>query len=277
MWPFSEMSLATASLVGGIANLVLLVSLVGGVVSTFVIVKTGDVKEDHWAEDRKVSNERIAGLNNDTARLTAENLALQTVLLPRHVGLIGLNEEPRAKIWFAGFERWAGTKLLIQVVPGDPEAQNLANEIAIVLSKFGWKPELIDEKRSGESPNLREGLRVMSPSSVGAWDPKNETLQKFQILHGGAIALARALTSAGLGVGSYPVEGARGLSILVDVPPESDMAKAGGGSKFNPPLDGVYLQVGSRPVASTMQWIRQGRPDELGNKAASAAPAQVPK
>ena len=125
------------------------------------------------------SKETIAGLNNDTARLTAENLALQTVLLPRHVGLIGLNEEPRAKIWYAGFERWAGAKILIQVVPGDPEAQNLANEIAIVLSKFGWRPEFIDEKRSGVSLNLREGLEVISPSSYKAWDPKNEAQQAF--------------------------------------------------------------------------------------------------
>jgi hypothetical protein len=277
MWPFSEMSLATASLVGGIANLVLLISLIGGVVSTFVIVKTGDVKEEHWAEDRRLSNERIAGLNNDTARLTAENLALQTVLLPRHVGLIGLNEEPRAKIWFAGFERWAGTKILIQVVPGDPEAQNLANEIAIVLSKFGWRPEFIDEKRSGVSLNLTEGLEVISPSSYKAWDPKNEAQQAFAALRDAAISLARALTNAGLGVGSYPVSGVNGLMMVVDFPPDSEGEAHNPFRNFSPRLDGVYLQVGSRPVASTMQWIRRGRPDELGNKAASAVPAQTPK
>jgi hypothetical protein len=99
--------------------------------SAYVLYRVADVAQRELVSETKSSAERIAGLNNDTARLTAENLALQTVLLPRHVGLIGLDEEPRAKIWFAGFERWAGTKILIQVIPGDPEAQNLANEIAI--------------------------------------------------------------------------------------------------------------------------------------------------
>jgi hypothetical protein len=223
------------------------------------------------------ANERIAGLNNDAARLTAENLALQTVLLPRHVGLFGLNEEPRAKIWFAGFERWAGTKILIQVVSGDPEAQNLANEIAIVLSKFGWRPEFIDEKRSGVSLNLREGLEVMSPSSYKAWDPKNEAQQSFRTLGDAARSLATALTNAGLGVGAYPVSGVRGLNMVVDFPPDSQGEAHNPFRNFSPRLDGVYLQVGSRPVASTMQWTKQGRPDELGNKAPDAVPAEQPK
>jgi hypothetical protein len=69
MWPFSEMSLPTASLVGTIANWALLVSLIGGVVSTFVIVKTADVKEEHWAEDRRRSNEKIAESSEHIAEL----------------------------------------------------------------------------------------------------------------------------------------------------------------------------------------------------------------
>jgi len=70
MWPFSEMPLSTASLVGTIANWTLLISLLGGVLSTFVIVKTTDVKEEHWAEDRRHSNEKIAdlGMRGDQAK-----------------------------------------------------------------------------------------------------------------------------------------------------------------------------------------------------------------
>lgn len=71
MWPFSEMSLATASLVGTTANWLLLISLLGGVLSTFVIVKTTDIKEEHWAEDRRHSNERIAELSAQAAESTA--------------------------------------------------------------------------------------------------------------------------------------------------------------------------------------------------------------
>jgi hypothetical protein len=254
---------------------------VGGLVlsafSAYVLYRVADVAQRELILETKSSSEHIAGLNNDTARLQAENLALQTVLLPRHVGLIGLDEEPRAKIWFAGFERWAGIKVLIQVVPGDPEAQNLANEIAIVLSKFGWKPEFIDEKRSGFSLNLSEGVQVYSPGSYKAWNPKNEAQQMFSMLGNAARSLAMALTNAGLGVGAYPVSGVRGLIMVVDFPPDSEGGSHDSFRNFSPRLDGVYLQVGSRPVASTLQWIKQGRPDELGNKAPDAVPIEPHK
>jgi hypothetical protein len=253
---------------------------VGGLVlsamSAYVLYRVADVAQRELVSETKTSAERIAGLNNDTARLTADNLALQTVLLPRHAGLFGLNETPRARTWFAGFERWAGTKILIQVVPGDPEAQNLANEISIVLSKFGWIPELIDEKRSGVSLNLSEGLTVISPSSYKAWDPKNDAQRAFGVLRDVAIALARALTKAGLGVGSYPVSGANGSMMVVDFPPESEGEAHNPFRNFSPRLDGVYLQVGSRPVGATMAWIKQGRPDIFGNKPADAAPVEAP-
>jgi hypothetical protein len=48
------------------------------------------------------ANESAAKLNNETEHLKADNLALQTVMLPRHVGLFGFNQEPPAKKWFAG-------------------------------------------------------------------------------------------------------------------------------------------------------------------------------
>jgi hypothetical protein len=62
MWPFSGVPLEAASFLGDIANLILLVSLVAGVVSTFVIVRTTNVKEHHWDEARKRSDERIIEL-----------------------------------------------------------------------------------------------------------------------------------------------------------------------------------------------------------------------
>ena len=223
------------------------------------------------------TSERIANLNNDTARLTAENLALQTVLLPRHVGLIGIDEEPKAKTWFAGFDRWAGVKILIQVVPGDPEAQNLANEIAIVLSMSGWKPEFLNESRSGYSLNLSEGLSVYSPGSYKAWDPENKEQQEFARLGGAAKSLASALTRAGLEVGPYPVSGIHGLIIVADFPPGSGGEANDPFRNFSPKLDGVYLQVGSRLVARTVAWIKRGRPDELGRTPADAVLAEPQK
>jgi hypothetical protein len=207
-----------------------------------------------------------ARANERAAQLTADNLALQTVLMPRHAGLFGINEAPRAGFWFAGFQQWAGTKVLIQVVPGDPEAQNVANEIASVLAHFGWRPEFIDEKRSGVSLNLMEGVTVMSPSSYKGWDPNDEAQKTFRILGDAARSLAAALTKAGLGVGSYPVSGVHGLMIVVDSPPDLAGDASDPFRNFSPKLDGVYLQVGSRPVSLTIQWIKSGGTRDAGKQ-----------
>jgi hypothetical protein len=226
MWPFSEMSLSGATVLGTIANWILLASLLAGVLSTFIIVKASDVKEEHWAEDRRQSNERIATLNNDTERLKADNLALQTVMLPRHVGLIGLDEKPPAIKWFAGMEAFAGTEISIQF-SSEPEARNLANEIAIVLTKFGWKARATDENTSHLSSTwLMDGVRVLYP--VGKPWTELEPNQPWLKWHDAAEALARALTNAGLGVGNSSVS----VGGFTNEPPQVPGTMA----YFDPPL-----------------------------------------
>lgn len=68
MWPFSNMSLETATLWFDIANGVLLASLLFGVLSTFAIVRLGNVKEHHWDLAREQSRERVKGLELETAK-----------------------------------------------------------------------------------------------------------------------------------------------------------------------------------------------------------------
>lgn len=63
MWSFSDMSLSAASKIGDIANIALLISLVAGVIATFVIVKTSDVKEHHWDALRDQARISIADAN----------------------------------------------------------------------------------------------------------------------------------------------------------------------------------------------------------------------
>jgi hypothetical protein len=134
MWPFSEMSLSTASLVGTIANWMLLASLVGGVISTFVIVKASDVKEEHWAEDRRKSNERIAELTTqgdllrkDTAEANAKalesRLELEKFRAPRTLSL-----EQRARIT-EKMKPFAGAKF-------DGAWSSLEGEIDFFFSSF---------------------------------------------------------------------------------------------------------------------------------------------
>jgi hypothetical protein len=157
MWPFSEMSLSTASLVGTIANWGLLVSLLTGLFSTFVIVKTTDVKEEHWGHARRNSDERIAELNKSAARLSAEaetargeiskaneraaeanaraaeaKLELEKFKAPRQ-----LDVGRQARI-VEKAKAFAGTRFDVSALPGDPEALNFAIQIALVLEAARW-------------------------------------------------------------------------------------------------------------------------------------------
>jgi hypothetical protein len=237
MWP----SLEAASAIYDRANMALFIALVLGAAATFLVIWMGKVKEDYLTRDLFAANERIEVLR-------ADNLSLQTVLLPRHVGLIGLDSRPKAEEWFAGMERFAGTEVSIQVVP-DREAQNLANEIAIVLMKFGLRPQLVDEKQSGvPSEQISDGVRVSYPIGK-TWTPETQNEPWFK-WSAAAEALADALTKAGLGVGDIPVPRAGFLNVTADVNP---------GPRFVPPLTGVYLEVGSRPVSLTLQWMAQRR------------------
>jgi len=57
------MSLSAATTIGNLANIGLVGSLVIGVISTFLIVRTADVKGRHWDIAREQSRERIAELS----------------------------------------------------------------------------------------------------------------------------------------------------------------------------------------------------------------------
>jgi hypothetical protein len=258
------------------ANWALLVSLVVGVIATYGIVASGHIRdrnlrrelaeqrgraENAQAEAEKSregtrrAEERIAMLNRQTESLKADNLALQTVLLPRHVGLFGLDGPPPAQKWFSGIERYAGTEIYIQTL-SDAEAINLANEIAIILSKYSWRPIFINESRSNFNLSLlTEGVSVAYPIGK-TWSLENQKEPWFA-WHDAAEALAQALTRAGLGVGDKPVSRYGFENEKPNIPNSAPF--------FDPPLTGVYLQIGARPVALTVQWIKQGRPDPGGN------------
>jgi outer membrane murein-binding lipoprotein Lpp len=71
MWPFGGISLDAATVLFSVADWGLLGSLLVGVISTFAIVRLGNVKEAYWDASREASDERIAGLNRETAKLSA--------------------------------------------------------------------------------------------------------------------------------------------------------------------------------------------------------------
>jgi hypothetical protein len=152
MWPFSEMSLSTATLVGTAANWILLACLLGGVLSTFVIVKATDVKEEHWDNARRQSQERIAELTKETTRLSTEGdearaaiaganaraleaqVALEKFKAPRV-----LSAEQQAKIG-EKLASFAGMTYDVGIVPkGDLEPLYLSRTIHAALTLAGWK------------------------------------------------------------------------------------------------------------------------------------------
>ncbi|THD44166.1 MAG: hypothetical protein E7774_11065 [Bradyrhizobium sp.] len=199
----------------------------------------------------------IAELNNSAERLRGDNLALQTVLLPRHAGIIGIDQAAPADKWFAGTENFAGTEISLQVV-ADAEAQNLANEIAFALRARGWKTRFIDEKTTNFlSARIMDGVQVSYPIGK-TWTPDTQNEPWF-IWAKAANSLATALTRANLAPGGREIS-AYGLRNE-----QQSVGTYGLSPYFDPPLEGVYLQVGARPVAETIEWIKRGRPDSLGN------------
>jgi hypothetical protein len=150
MWPFAEMSLSTATLVGTLANWGLLASLIAGVISTFLIVKTADVKEEHWDKLREASSERIAEAN---ARALEAGLALEKFKAPRQLKgdefVKALEGKPKAPVE-------------IVFVRDDPECWQLAMQIRDWLKTAKWEysePAAItgpDEARFASYPSAMQ-------------------------------------------------------------------------------------------------------------------------
>jgi hypothetical protein len=182
MWPFSEMSLSAASLVGTIANWMLLASLIGGVISTFVIVKTADVKEEHWAVERQIADEKIAELQvqgDESRKATAEanarvaeaNLALAKLTTPR-----SLSPVDRSRL-VEVLKEFAKTPFDFFITP-DPEPVTLMDQLAELLTDAGWEWKsaggMVVFQRTGK-PNagMMTGTGVaiqIDHSKLGDWE-----------------------------------------------------------------------------------------------------------
>ncbi len=274
-----EVTLPAAEFWFALSNVALVVGTLIIAAGTYGVFTMGSVKE-RFADERISSNEMETARANESAdkarrdtsmaqeriaNLTADNLALQTVLLPRHFGLIGIDGPPKGQAWAASLAKFAGTAISIQVVD-DAEAKNLAMEVIILLSMSGWKAELIDEKRSNfATTRIPDGVNVSYPIGI-PWTEKAPN-QPWMAWANAAESLANALTEAGFGVGNMPVSR---YGFLDDARNALQLTTA----HFDPPLTGVYLQIGARPVAPTVEWIKGGRLDPLGNPPASSSNPQ---
>jgi len=67
-------------------------------------ISDANAHSDEAKAQSLISAERIAELNNETEKLKGDNLALQRAMASRHVGIVGVNDPPKAHEWFAGIE-----------------------------------------------------------------------------------------------------------------------------------------------------------------------------
>jgi hypothetical protein len=221
--------------------------------SAYILYRVADKAQADLVIETKKSAERIAMLNKEAAKLQADNLALQTVLLPRSVGSIGINEPPKAVSWFNGMHEFAGTPVAIQSID-DAEARNLANEIAVVLTRFGLTAT-VETDRISPGYTIPDGVSYPIGKSWTADEPNQPWFRWAKA----ANLLADGLTKAGLAVGERPV------SRYGFTPASSRQALS-----FKPVTEGLVVLVGARPVTETIQWIKQGQPNALGVKASEA-------
>ena len=160
MWPFSfsDMSLETANWWSDVANMVLVVSLVAGVAATFVVVRTGNVKEAFWDKAREEAkselaktskaiaeaNERAAEANRKAEEEKLARVKIEEKLAPRQ-----LSDEQKNKIgrMLSEFASIPGTgnkqKVSVFSVSGSFESQIFAQHIVHALTIAGWN---VDEQ-----------------------------------------------------------------------------------------------------------------------------------
>src|ERR1700691_3056095 len=153
-WP----SLEVASRIADIANFLFIGSLVVGVISTVAIVWMATVKESHWDIARQQSAERIAALNRETARLSAETEASRAAIAEANARALEAKAElerfraprtilpaQRAEI-VSLMSKWAtlpanglSQSAAVFVVDSSFEAASLADQIADILGANGAK------------------------------------------------------------------------------------------------------------------------------------------
>lgn len=136
MWP----SLEAATRAFDFASVVFIVSLVVGVLATCVIVWMGTVKEAHWDNERRTSNERIATLTTrgDEARAeieraheSAEKARLESERLKAQLAWREVSAEQRERL--ADGLRGPQLHIRLQIVSQNPEAEAFAAQIRRVL------------------------------------------------------------------------------------------------------------------------------------------------
>jgi hypothetical protein len=161
-------SLDVASRISDWANFFFIGSLVVGVVSTVLISRMANVKEDHWNELRRTSDEKIAEANARQKEAELKLELLRKVVGPRSFDFEILKKElegkPRAPvaIWY---------------LPDSSDGFWLATRLVAALSDRGWRvdrplpiPEVTAQDVEAVMPGVPQVLPVLlaNPRAMNA-------------------------------------------------------------------------------------------------------------
>ena len=113
-----------------LANWVLVISLILGVLATGTIVISGNIREERLKKEIATTNLRAEQANAEAAKA---NLELERLKAPRKLTL-----DQQERILHKA-KRFIGTTFEVVTFPWEPEASGFASTIANVLVRAGWK------------------------------------------------------------------------------------------------------------------------------------------
>ncbi len=212
------LSLETASAAYDLASWVLVCALIVGAIATIVIVFTGTIKEHHWDIERLASRERIAQLDNETARLHAQNaltsesllanvhaarssaITIQTTIMVAEriavaQGLVdprSISEAARSVNIISKVAPFAGKKFDAVVTSIDAELGTLRATLATALKNADW----IEIKR--DDPTAGVGIFSMDRAGGPALVKIDVDASEDPELLDAAVTLASALNAEGI-------------------------------------------------------------------------------
>ena len=132
MWP----SEATASLIANIANIALIASLVVGVVSTFIVVWMGNVKEGYLKREIAIAHERAAELNQKAEEERLARVKIEERLAPRHITQAQQNSIEKK------LSEFKNNRVAFGVKPSTDESEWFMRWLAAPFSMAGSKVEM---------------------------------------------------------------------------------------------------------------------------------------
>ena len=145
-----------------LANLLLIVSLVLGVISTCIVVWMGSIKEEYASKEIAAMQERTANAEHRTVEAQIELEKLKKATEPRT-----LTQEQQNHIQ-RGISKLKPLKVTFGVSPSSNENQWLVRHIAAPFSMAGWNVHMFGEDALSNKI-VPDGILILSThSSIGA-------------------------------------------------------------------------------------------------------------